>query len=500
MRTALLSTAVGLIAFLVSLDGFIVNVAIPSISGELGVRADIGTWIVTVFAMSSTLFISLSSWLTIRFGRVKLFVIATLLFTLFSFLCGSARSFSALLIFRILQGAPVGILIPLTLNLIVSSFPQEKRGIAVGLWSFFVMVSPAMGPMIGGFLSDSHWPWMFYINVPIGIVCALTVITLMRGQPDQTEKCSFDWVGIALLFICVSSLQSALNRGQIDDWFTSPRIITLFIFSTLSFVFFLVWELFRPLPFIRLSTFKNRNFSLAALMMGLAMGMLFSSFILDSLWVQDVLGYTPLWAGFSLTPVGFFPMLLYPIMGKIVGRLDRRIWLSVSFLLYSITFFMLSRINLETPFSHLAYTRLIQGVGFAMFTVPLSLIAMEGVEASRLPFVISLYSFFRTLCVGLGIPLATTLWIHRTAFYQTRLSTRTYLQNPAFEGAIDRFSSLQVTGDQPLALTNDLIAAQGSTLGLADIYYLFGWLFLGLIVLALCVKPATKRSAAAVKN
>ncbi len=500
MHTALLSTAVGLIAFLVSLDGFIVNVAIPSISGELGVRADIGTWIVTVFSMSSTLFIALSSWLTIRFGRIKLFIIATLLFTLFSFLCGFAGSFSALLIFRILQGAAAGTLTPLTLNLIVATFPPAKRGIAVGLWSFFVMVSPAMGPMIGGFLSNYLWHWMFYINVPIGIICAGTVFILMKGEKDKTEACSFDLVGIALIFICISTLQSAVNRGQIDDWFTSPRIVTLFIVSTVSFVFFIAWELFQPNPFIKLSTFKNRNFSLAALMMGLAMGMLFSSFILDSLWVQDVLGYTPLWAGFSLTPVGLFPIFLYPIMGKIVGLLERRIWLVASFSLYSITFFMLSRINLETTFSHLAYTRLIQGFGFAMFTVPLSLIAMEGADPKRLPFVISLYSFCRTLCVGIGIPLATTLWIHRTAFYQTRLAARTYPQNPAFEGVVERFSSLQVTGNQPLALTNELIAGQASTLGLADIYYLFGWLFMGLIGLALCVRGAPKTYDATIKS
>jgi len=448
----------------------------------------VGTWIVTVFTMSSTLFIASSSWLTLRYGRIRVFVSATVAFSFFSLLCGLAHSFTILLVFRVLQGAAVGVLIPLSLTLMVSSFPPEKRSVAVGLWSFFVMVSPAMGPMVGGFLSTHLWPWMFFLNVPIGIICTIIVISVMKGQKEHLDKGPIDMVGVFLIFLCVCTLQSLLNRGQVDDWFTSPTIVSLSIISFLSFIFFITWETFQPNPFLRIVTFKNRNFTLASMMMGIAMGVIFSSFILDSLWVQRVLGYTPLWAGFSLTPVGLFPMFLYPVMGQIVGYLERRIWLTISFLLYGATFFMLSRINLDTTFAHLAMTRLIQGIGFAMFTVPLSLIAMEGVDKQRLPFVISLYSFCRTLCVGLAIPLATTLWIHREAFYQTRLAVRSFPENPTFKGVVETFSTLEVSGKQPLALTNNLLVNQASTLGLADIYYLFGWIFLGLIPIALMVK------------
>jgi DHA2 family multidrug resistance protein len=490
MRTVLVTVAVGFIAFLISLDGFIVNVAIPTISGELGVRPDVGTWIVTVFSMASTLFIATSSWLTIRFGFIRVFVFAALAFTVFSLLCGLARSFTGLLIYRILQGASVGVLTPLTLTLIVSSFPLAKRSFAVGIWSFFVMVSPAMGPMIGGLFSSYLWHWMFFINVPICIFCILIVLIVMKGEKEKIEKGPFDLPGVVLVFVCVCTLQSALNRGQIDDWFNSPLIISLLILSAVSLCFFIAWEIFQPNPFLRLATFKRLNFSLAALMMGLAMGMIFSSFILDSLWVQQVLGYTPFWAGLSLTPVGLFPMLLYPVMGQVVRFLERRVWLIISFLLYGFTFILLSQINLETTFSRLAWIRLIQGIGFSMFTVPLSLMAMEGISKERLPFVISLYSFFRTLCVGLAVPLATTLWIHRQAFYQTRLAARSFPQNPSFLEVVDTFSKLDVSGKQPLALTNELIVNQASTLGLADIYYLFGWLFFGLLLLVAFVRPS----------
>lgn len=491
MRSFLLSISVGMIAFLVSLDGFIVNVAIPTISGELGVREDVGTWIVTVFSMASTLFIATSSWLTLWLGRIKVFILATIAFTAFSLLCGLAESFTALLAFRVLQGASAGVLTPLTLTLIVSAFPPNKRSVAVGIWSFFVMVSPAMGPMIGGFFSTHLWHWMFYINVPIGLFCTLIFLIVMKGHKETNEKMgTFDFIGVALLFISISSLQAALNRGQVDDWFTSPLIITLFILTTVCLFFFLVWEVFHQNPFLRIANFKRLNFTLASFMIGIAMAVIFSSFILDSLWVQKVLGYTPLWAGLSLTPVGLFPIVMYPIMGQIVHFMDRRIWLIISFLLYGATFFLLSRINLDTTFIHLASIRLIQGIGFAMFTVPLSLIAMEGVDKFHLPFVISLYSFSRTLCIALSIPLATTLWIHREAFYQTRLSARTFPQNPLFKGVVDTFSSLDhLTWKQPLALTNDLLMNQAWTLGLADIYYLFGWIFFGLLGFAIFIKP-----------
>ncbi len=482
MRTSILAVAIGLVAFLVSLDGLIVNVAIPTISGELGVRSDVGTWVVTVFSMSSTLFIALASVLAPRFGRIHLFVGATLAFTLFSFLSATAGSFTELLIYRIAQGAAAGTLTPVTLMLIITSFPTEKRGIAVGLWSFFVMVSPAMGPMIGGFFSNYRWHWMFFLNVPIGLICALTVWILLRRQKEEKTRRPLDTVGIFLLFTAMCTLQSALNRGQIDDWFRSSFITALLLISLVCFLFFLIWESTSEHPFIQLATFKKRNFTLAAVMMGGAMGMIFSSFILDSLWVQEVLGYTPFWAGLSLTPVGFFPLLLYPVMGKIVGKLDRRAWLTLSFLLYSITFFLLSRINLQTSFAHLAYVRLVQGIGFAMFTIPLSLMAMEGAVPTELPRIVSLYSFFRTLCVAISIPLATTLWIHRQAFYQSRLAARSFVENPNFQGVLNRLGNLDVSQNQSLNLAYDLVVNQASTLGLADIYYLFGWLFLVLLI------------------
>lgn len=475
-RLIFLALSIALAAFLVSLEGFIVNVAIPTISGELGVRNEVGVWLITVFSMTSTLFILLSGWLSNRFGKPSLFIFGCLLFTFTSWLCGFVHNFSFLLIVRIFQGASAGLLTPVTLTLIIETFPEKKRSIAVGFWSFFVMVGPAMGPMIGGWFSDYYWPWLFYINIPIGLFCAGIGFILLRNRHETIRHSRFDWPGILFLYISLGSLQVALNRGYVDDWFRSLFILILFIIFVIGITFFITWEIFTQNPFVDLSNFKKRNFSLASFSVGIGMSMLFSSFVLDSLWVQEILGYTPAWAGYTLTPVGLFPLIFYPLIGKFVSKLDIRIWIGMSFLLYAFTFFWMSGLNAEATFLDLAMPRLVQGIGFALLTVPNSLVAIKDVKKENIIFVVSLFSFVRMLFVGLGIPLATNLWYRRETFYQSRIVEQTYPQNPVFKNFLSNFHFLEGFKRQAVA-AQATIEIQASTLGLMDIYYLFGWLF-----------------------
>lgn len=476
-----LSVAIGISAFLVSLDALIVNVAIPTISGELGVREDVGAWIITLFSMASTLCVPLSGWLAVKFGSARLFIYATLFYAFISLLCGLAHDFTLLLFLRIFQGAGGGIITPLSLSLIIATFPENRRSVAIGFWSFFVMVGPAMGPMIGGWLSDSRWPWLFYLNVPPGIFSAFVTYILLRGRKDPQHAIKLDWIGVLLLFTGMGALQVALNRGNIDDWFRSPFIFALFIVSGIALVFFITWEAFHASPFFEVKQFRKLNFSLASFSVGIGMMLLFSSFILDSLWVQEVLGYTPAWAGLTLAPVGFFPLIFYPIIGKIVSKLDLRIWIAMSFILYACTFFWLSRLNTDATYFDLALPRLVQGIGFAIFTVPNSLIAIRNVTEDKMIFIISLFSFMRMIFVGLGIPLALTLWSRRETFYQSRYVEKTYPNNPIFQQFLDIFRPLNLKEEKLDALANQAIFDQSSTLGLTDIYYLYGWLFVILL-------------------
>lgn len=484
----MLMTAIALAAFMISLDGFIVNVAIPTIAGELGVRNDMGSWIITLFSMASTACVPLAGVLSRRFGDYQVFLFGLIFFTLFSLLSGLSGSFSLLLFNRTFQGASAGLLTPISLALIINNFPVAKRSVAIGFWSFFVMVGPAMGPMIGGWLSDYRWPWMFFINIPIAIFSLVTVSTLLKGKKEGLEKAPFDFLGMALLFICVGTIQSATNRWNIDDWFASPIIVTLFIIAGICFILFVIWEIFHPNPFLQLSLLKNRNFFLASLTTSIAMGLLFSSFVLDSLWVQEVLGYTPAWAGLTLAPVGIFPLIFYPLLGRFVALLDLRIWVIGSFFLYAATFFWLSNLTTYTPFYQLAMPRLIQGIGFAIFTIPNSIIVVQGVKPERMASVISFFSFMRMLFVGIGVALAITLWFFRQAYYQTYLTARTFASNPLWINLKRPFTELTHSELKGTALSNQVLNQEASTLALADIYYLYAWIFVCLSLVVLFYK------------
>ena len=453
-------------------------------------REDVGTWVITLFSMASTVCIPLSGTLSLRYGNFRLFIFGILLFLFASTWCGLAQNFSLLLIGRVLQGCAAGLLTPVSLAMLILNFPEEKRSVAVGLWSFFVMVGPAMGPMIGGWLSDYHWHWMFFLNIPFSIFSVVTVWCCLKDKKDEGSPFTLDIIGIILLFTCVGSLQIAMNRWNIYDWFYSPIIISLFILGFLCLVFFIVWELFHPSPFIHLQFLKNRNFLLPSLTTGVGMGLLFSSFVLDSLWVQRVLGYTPAWAGLTLSPVGIFPLIFYPLIGRFVSLLDLRIWIIGSFFLYASTFFWLSDITVFTPFWQLALPRLVQGIGFAFFTVPNSLLIMQGVQQQRLASAISLFSFLRMVFVGFAVALSITLWIFWQTFYQTRLTACTLVSNSLFTDLLTPFEKLAHSKQKSFDLGYDSIVAHSSTLALADIYYLYGWIFLTLCIVVFCYKSA----------
>jgi MFS transporter, DHA2 family, multidrug resistance protein len=483
-----LLTAIALTAFLISLDGFIVNVAIPTISGELGVPADVGAWVITLFSMSSTVFVPVSGYLSFRIGNFHLFIMALIFFMLSSLLAGLAEHFSMLLLCRVFQGASAGLLTPVSLALIINNFPESKKNIAIGFWSFFVMVGPAMGPMIGGWLSDYRWHWMFFLNIPICLFSLASVLILLPEDHPAKKVKSWDLMGMVLLFTWVGCIQSATNRWNIDDWFRSPFITTLFVIAAISLIVFILWELFHPFPFIDLKRLKNRNFALPSLTTGLGMGLLFSSFVLDSIWVQEVLGYTPAWAGLSLSPVGVFPLIFYPLIGRFVSYLDLRIWVIMSFILYACTFFWLSNITIYTAFWQLALPRLIQGIGFAFFTVPNAMLTVRGISRDRLTSVISFFSFVRMLFVGFMIALAITLRIFRETFYQSRLVERTFYNSPIFNEFVAPYEKLTDALQKSYALSYETLTDTASTLALADIYYLYAWIFLGLCVIVLFYK------------
>src|SRR5581483_3821575 len=315
--------ALSLAVFMNVLDTSIANVSIPAIAGDLGVSPDQGTWVITSFGVANAISLPLTGWLSRRFGQVRLFTASVFLFVLTSFLCALAPSLSMLILFRVLQGAVAGPMIPLSQSLLLSSYPKEKSGTALGMWSITTLVAPVVGPVLGGWITDNiAWPWIFYINVPVGIVAGLMTWVIYRRRETPTAKIPIDGIGLGLLVVWVGAMQVMLDKGKDLDWFNSGQIVALAIVAVIGFVLFIIWELTDEHPIVDLSLFRGRNFWVSTLAMLLAYGMFFGNVVLLPLWLQQYMGYTATLAGLVLAPVGLFAIFLTPVVGRVMNRVD----------------------------------------------------------------------------------------------------------------------------------------------------------------------------------
>src|SRR5450830_551738 len=347
-QLVLATLAVALATFMNVLDSSIANVAIPTISGNLGVSVDEGTWVITLFAAANAVSIPLTGWLTQRVGQIRLFVIAILLFVFSSWLCGVAPTLPILLAARILQGAVAGPLIPLSQAILLSSYPKAKSGLALSLWAMTATVGPIAGPALGGWITDSYsWAWIFYINIPVGLFAAAVTSAIYKKRDTPARKLPFDAVGLLSLIAWVASLQIMLDKGKDLDWFQSPVIVGLAVFAALSFIFFIIWELTEAHPIIDLRLFKGRNFLGGTVAISVAYGVFFANLVLLPQWMQQYLGYRSVDAGMATAPLGIFAVLMAPLMAKLMPRSDARVLGTLAFIGFAGVFFMRSVYNVE---------------------------------------------------------------------------------------------------------------------------------------------------------
>jgi DHA2 family multidrug resistance protein len=295
---------------MVVLDGAIANVAIPTIAGNLGVSPNQGTWVITSFAVANAVSMPLTGWMAQRFGQVRLFVGALLLFVLASLLCGLAPSIELLVFFRIIQGAAAGPMVPMSQALLLSIVPRAQAGMAMAMWGLVIMVAPVMGPVVGGWLSDTFsWPWIFLINVPFGLVAAGYTWKLYRDRETPTQRRPIDGIGLALLVLWVGALQIMLDKGRELDWFDSSFIVMLATLSVVGFAFFIIWERYEKNPIVDLSLFRERSFATSTVVLSLGHGALLGNTVLIPLWLQTQLGYSATDAGLVMAPVGLLSIL-----------------------------------------------------------------------------------------------------------------------------------------------------------------------------------------------
>jgi DHA2 family multidrug resistance protein len=489
--------ALSLAVFMNVLDSSIANVSIPAISGDMGVSPQQGTWVITSFAVSNAISVPLTGWLTMRFGQVRLFITSILLFVLASFLCGIAPSIEVLIAARVLQGAVAGPMIPLSQALLLGSYPPAKSGMALAFWGMTTLVAPIMGPLLGGWISDNYtWPWIFYINIPIGIFAAWATWSIYQKRESKTVRLPIDKIGLALLVVWVGSLQIMLDKGKELDWFNSGEIIVLSAIALVAFIYFIIWELGEDHPVVDLSLFKRRNFTSGVIAISVAYALFFGSLVILPLWLQTQIGYTATEAGKVMAPVGIFAILLSPVVGKLLPKIDARYVASTAFLIFAIVFFMRSHFTPEVDTITLMIPTVIQGAAMAMFFIPLTSIILSGLAPERIPAAAGLSNFVRIMFGGMGTSLTSTLWDNRSALHHAQLAEHSGPNNPAFTAAVQSMQAQGMSEQGAWAVIERTLSVQAGTLGATDIFYMSAILFLLLIGLVWMSKPS--RSAAPV--
>ncbi|KAB0657179.1 MULTISPECIES: DHA2 family efflux MFS transporter permease subunit [Burkholderia] len=482
--------AVSLAVFMNVLDTSIANVAIPTISGDLGVSSDQGTWVITSFAVANAISVPLTGWLTDRFGQVRLFLASIILFVISSWMCGLAPSLPFLLASRVLQGAVAGPMIPLSQSLLLSSYPRAKAPMALALWSMTTLIAPVAGPILGGWISDNYsWPWIFYVNIPVGIAAALATWSIYRTRESTVRRAPIDGVGLALLVLWVGSLQIMLDKGKDLDWFASTTIIALALIALISFAFFVIWELTAEHPVVDLSLFRMRNFTGGTIALAVGYGLYFGNLVLLPLWLQTQIGYTATDAGLVMAPVGLFAILLSPLTGKFLPRTDPRYIATAAFLTFALCFWMRSRYTTGVDEWSLTLPTLVQGIAMAGFFIPLVSITLSGLPGHRIPAASGLSNFVRIMCGGIGTSIFQTAWDHRNNFHHAQLVEQTNVYNPTFNQAVTQMGNLGLTPDQAHGLINNMATQQAAQLGVNDLFYISAAIFVLLIGLIWITKP-----------
>src|ERR1700723_3312567 len=478
----IIAVAVSLAAFMEVLDTSIANVALPHIAGNLGASNDESTWVLTSYLVSNAIVLPISGWLVGWLGRKRFFLTCIVFFTISSFLCGIAPSLGLLLLFRVLQGAFGGGLQPMAQAILGDTFPPEKRGLAFALYGITAICAPAIGPTLGGWITDSYsWRWVFYINVPVGALALLLVYRLVEDPPylgrAKKKLAGFDFIGFSLLTLGVGALQIALDKGQEDDWFGSRFITTLVVIAVVGLVSLVVWEWFRKEPIVDVRLFKNFNFATSSLMF-LVLGVaLFSSTVLMPQLLQTLMGYTAQKAGMVLSAGALVVLVVLPMVGKLTTRFQARYLIAFGWITLAISMYASSKqIDLLMSFHSATLLRIWQYIPVAFLFVPLTLAGYVGLSAENTNAAAGLMNFMRNIGQSVGTSAVTTLIARRSQYHQSVLAQ--YTGSGRFHNALTALSmsltrvglSAHAAQQQALGRLYALLQSQAAVLSYVDAY------------------------------
>jgi MFS transporter, DHA2 family, multidrug resistance protein len=447
----LIAPVVALAAFMEVLDISIANVALRHIAGDLAASQDESTWVLTSYLITNAIILPASGWLSEVFGRKRFFVGCIMGFTASSLLCGLAPNLTALIAFRALQGLTGGGLQPVAQAILNDAAPPAKRGMAFALYGMAVVFAPAIGPTLGGWITDhTSWRWVFLINVPVGVILAFLIVALVADPPELVaerrrrlrEGIRVDYIGFALLALGLGALQVVLDRGQQDDWFSSAFITTFAIACGLGLLLFVVWELYQPDPIVDLRLLGRRNFAIANVLMLMLGFTLFGSTVLIPQIVQALFGYTATDAGLVISPGGFAIMLFLPIVGRLIGTVDVRILITIGVLICSAALYHLSGFSLQADYEAFMWARVYQTVGLAFLFIPINTVAFAGLPRAKSSAGSAIINLSRNVGGSFGISLVTTMLARQSQRHQDYLVAHVTSADPAYQARIDHLTDL----------------------------------------------------------
>jgi DHA2 family multidrug resistance protein len=432
----LIALAVMSATFMEVLDTSVANVALPHIAGNLSATTDESTWVLTSYLVSNAIILPATGWLSSFFGRKRLLLACTVIFTLSSALCGAATSLGFLILARIFQGIGGGVLQPTAQAVLMESFPPEKRGQAMAVYGMGIVVAPIIGPTLGGWITDNYsWRWIFYINIPVGIVSALMTQAFITNPPylRRAVRNNIDYIGFGLMALGLGALQIVFDKGQQEDWFSSSLIIWITVIAVVALAAFIIWELRASEPIVDLRVLTNRNFGTGTMLMMIMGAVLYSTTAMLPIFLQTLLGYPSVESGMAVSPRGFGAIVSMFLVGRLIGKVDVRFMMAGGFALLALSVWMLGDINLEITKASVVWPNIISGLAMGFVFVPLSTTAVGTLKTEQMNNAAGIFSLMRNLGGGIGISLATTMLARGAQARQAMMVSHMTPYDPAFQ-------------------------------------------------------------------
>jgi MFS transporter, DHA2 family, multidrug resistance protein len=499
-----IAPVVALAAFMEIMDISIANVSLPHIAGDLSSSQNESTWVLTSYLVTNAIVMPISGWLSNRFGRKRFFLVCIIGFTIASLLCGLAPNLASLIVLRALQGAAGGGLQPSGQAILADSFPPEKRGMASAIYGIAAVVAPTVGPTLGGWITDNYnWRWIFLINVPVGICLVFLVMALIkepRTELGARSSSAVDWLGFGLISLSLGCLQVVMDRGQDDDWFGSSFITAMALASAAAFVVLIWWELRQKVPMVDLRLLGNKDFAITFLLMLMLGFMLLGSTFLLPAYTQSLMGYRAVDAGLVLTPGGVASILMMPLVGRLINKVDVRLLVAIGLAVGGVSLLWMTSFYLDVSFQFMMMTRILQAISLAFLFVPLNTLAFRDIPPDKTNNASALINLARNFGGSIGISFASTLLTRREQFHQSRLVEGAQnLQSAYTDYASHLANAIGSTPDSATTfgtVYQDIIN-QATLLSYLEDFKVLGLVFLALLPLLLLVKPGKGRGAPA---